>query len=757
MKFTKSILAKRASAPAVESEVIDQAKIDQLAEKNADIDEVATGGEGIQTAEQKPDTTKDITMSEVDQVVAGESDPKNVVGEQSDEKAPVVKDAGADLPGAVGKGDEVADNKGNTEVPDTENEDETGTAPTETKPDPEADSNEAVATGEETAPSKEDAAAAVAADLEADPVDSPVTEEEGTEASADDTAEAAEEEANLDNAEAGADTESDPANSAEGEATEAEDQPGEEGAAEAAAEVSDAPVEVAAVEVDPTEAGDTTAADEVDAIAVGDDVVVPVEVNEPGEPVVAEVQFEEPVGETEIVVATGAATDGTADTTAAIVAEPEAAPVAVVEGPEATPDFVAVADATDGVVPAATEVDEAFESADVIETDIVEQEPTYEILSEAVQTYPEVVAVLDNALANGGISVEAAALLNIFTQRDGIPAGMNVATESYGGYARSQTRIALESIKESLRQWWADLVKWAKEQRDRLAAWLKSLFDASTAMRKEAEAIIKDAEGLTTDATGDIEVKDPSALVKDGAISTDIARDVTELAQLIGRVYVPLGNACMEGCGKAATVIADLKGDEEKGAVATEIARAFESADAAFRSKLNEPGATDGFRQSKVQIGERVLRGKVGDHNSDVTLSDFATGDECLAFVPVTEETPADLTVKALKLGDAVDTAKAVLALLDAIEETKKMEAPCKTAADKVDAAGEHLVKLAEEDSTNSELVSELRSVVMSLQKEMSTPFSRSMKYFAAVARAALSAARQSLPKAGAAEQSEEA
>lgn len=767
MKFTKSILSKRA-APAVESEVIDQAKIDQLAAQNADADEVATGGEGIQSAEQKPDTTKDITIAEVDEVIAGETNP--------------IKDDGANKDAGNGTNDEVADDKGVTEVEATELKDETGAAPTDGKPDPEAEENEAVATGEETAASNEDAAAAVAADLAAEPA---TTEEEAEETAAvidaaadsldvggnidavadDDAAANAEEETATQeeqNAEeeaaaaaedeaagepAAAEAEADAAVDDEAAAQEAEiDAAADQAAADAASDVAADPVEPPAVEVEPAADGETTGADEVPEPA-GEVTEQPLE--EPAA-VIVEQPSEEPVGETEIVVTTGDAVDGVQQTEeAAVVTDPVEVPAAV-EPAAATPDFVAVAEATDGVVPAVTEVDEAFTAADVIEAGMGAEEPTYEVLSDAVQTYPEVVAVLDNALQNGGISVEAAALLNIFTQRDGIPADMNVATESYGGYARSQTRVAIESIKDSLRQWWNDLRAWLKEQRERFAAWLKSLFDASGALRKNAEAILEKANAAEVDSDATIEFNSMALLGKDGGFSKDLPADLRELTDLINRAYVPLATLEMADCGKAADVIAQLKGDEEVGAVALDLARAFEQSSSAFRSKLTEPGSEDGYRQSRVQLGGYVLRGQVGDNSTDPTLADMTKGD-CLVFTKVTDE--ADVKeVKALSRTDIIDTARAVIGLLDAIEETKKLDGPCKGASTKIDAAGEHLAKMGEGAEVANELQTGLRQVVLALEKETLTPFSKSIKYFSAVARAALVAADKSLPAAEKAE-----
>ncbi|UQT03150.1 hypothetical protein TOTORO_02870 [Serratia phage vB_SmaS-Totoro] len=757
MKFTKSILSKR-PAPAVESEVIDQAKIDQLAAQNADKDEVATGGEGIQSAEQQPDTTKDVTMAEVDEVIAGETNP--------------IKDDGANKDTGNGTSDEVADEKGVSEVENTESKDESGTAPTEGKPDPEAEENEAVATGEETAASNEDAAAAVAAELNAEPdskeeeetaeqeeeaanaEEEASTEEEQNaeeeaaaaaedEAAGEPAAAEAEADASADDAVA-ADVDADAAATDEAAAQEAEiDAAADQAAADAASDVAAEPVEPPAVEVEPGAEGETTGADEVAAPA-GEVTEQPLE--EPAA-VIVEQPSEEPVGETEIVVATGDAVDGVQQTEeAAVVTAPVEVPAAVTEPAEAAPDFVAVAESTDGVVPAVTEVDEAFTAADAVETELETEEPTYEVLSDAVQTYPEVVAVLDNALENGGVSVEAAALLNIFTQRDGIPADMNVATESYGGYARSQTRIAIESIKDSLRQWWNDLRAWMKEQRERFAAWLKSLFDTTTALRKSAESILQKAEAIETDSDATIDVNGAVWLTKDNAFSKDLPADVRELTDLINRTYLPLATLDMAACGKAGDVIAQLKGDESVETVALELARSFEQSDSAVRSKLTEPGSEDGFRQSRVQLGGYVLRGQVGDNSKEPSLSDMSKGD-CLVFTKVTEEVDVK-EVKALSRTDIMDVARAVIGLLDAIEETKKLDGPCKAASGKIDAAGEHLAKMGEGDEVANELQTGLRQVVLALEKETVAPFSKSIKYFSAVARAALAVAGKSLPTA---------
>lgn len=767
MKFTKSILAK-ASAPAVESEVVDQAKIDLI----------ATGGEGVETAEQKPDVTKDITTAEVDQVIAGEADPENVVGAPSDDAAPEVADAGANLPGAVGNGDEVADDKGVSEVKPDENAEITGAAPTDGTPNPDADNIEAVATGEETAaPSKEDAAAAVAADLadgSEDPEDKGDKEytdeekavfegaaaeeiEEATDAVAaatdaveegspdapalveDAAQEVAEAEHTADDLQMVADAETPteevvaevPADDVVVDAPVEEPAPVEEVAAE--------PVEPPAVETDPADAGETTAADEVPDVVT--DAVVDVEV--PAETVVeteipvdapdaviVELPGEEPVGETDIAVVTSPETvaDAIADAAPVVAEIPVETEIVV----PAEPAFVAVSEGTD-VVPAPVAVDDVFVATDAIGEQIEQAGYEEDVLANALNTYPAVRQVLSDALDNGGISVEAAALLNLFTARDGIPVGMGVSTESYGYTARSQTRVSMESIGASIRDWWQKMVVWMKEQAARFAEWIKSIVGSLKKLRDETKAIMAAAAEMTEDLNKEIDQPSLEILSLGGKISPEnLSRDLIEVSTVIRRSLVPIATSLMKDSVKSAEFIAQLKGDEAPEAIAEGLMKTCQSTDSEIRAKLTESSSEDGYRQSKALLGERVLRGAVIDNNHDYTLSEIAQSGKILEVYKL-PDVERSTKARSLSRDDIVELRGAVDGFYDVVEvigESYGTSSSSRAVDEAVSKAGEHLVTLAEDtENGNNPAYSELRKIVSSLGKTSTETFKQPLAY----------------------------
>lgn len=759
MKFTKSILAK-ASAPAVESEVVDQAKIDLI----------ATGGEGVETAEQKPDVTKDITTAEVDQVIAGEADPDNVVLAPSDDAAPEVADAGSNLPGAVGNGDEVADDKGVSEVKPDETAEITDTAPTDGTPNPEADNIEAVATGEETAaPSKEDAAAAVAADLadgSEDPEDKGDKEYTDEEKAVFEGAAAEEIEEATDAVAAATDAVEEGAADAPAlveeaaqEVAEAEhtaddlemvadaETPTEEVVAEVPADdvavdapvedVAAEPVEPPAVETDPAEAGETTAADEVPDVVT--DAVVDAEV--PAEAVVeteipvdapdaviVELPGDEPVGETDIAVVTSPETvaDAIADASPVVAEVPADVEIVV----PAEPAFVAVSEGTD-VVPAPVAVDDVFVGADAIHNEMEEAAYEEDVLSNALETYPAVRQVLSDAMDNGGISVEAAALLNLFTARDGIPVGMGVSTESYGYTARSQTRVSMEAIGASIREWWQKMVVWMKEQAARFAEWIKSIVGSMKQLKEQSQAIFETAKAMETDMEGDVESKHIENLSLGGTVSPEnLARNLIEMNNVLRRALVPIAVAVNKDTVKSADFIAQLKGDESPEVIADGLMKTCQGTDSEIRAKLTETSDTDGYRQSKVMLGERVLRGAVIDNNHDYTLEEIASSGAVVDMyqLPDVEHATKARAMKRTEFEELQEPIWEFYGIVDTIGDSFNGASDAINSA--VTKAGQHLVSLAEDEKNgDNPSFTYLRKIISGMRKNASLTYSSPMSY----------------------------
>lgn len=150
---------------------------------------------------------------------------------------------------------------------------------------------------------------------------------------------------------------------------------------------------------------------------------------------------------------------------------------------------------TDGVVQDAVDIPvvnpEADDSVEVIDTaDFTTGEEDEEsIIGEALDTYPKVIDVVEGSLQNGGLSVEAMALLNIFTARDGIPVKSDVSLENYNYTAKSQSKLAVESLKEDMQGWMEKALEMIKRGLAKIKEFLHERFNQVGILQRRAKAL----------------------------------------------------------------------------------------------------------------------------------------------------------------------------------------------------------------------------------------------------------------------------
>ena len=148
----------------------------------------------------------------------------------------------------------------------------------------------------------------------------------------------------------------------------------------------------------------------------------------------------------------------------------------------------------EGVVEAVAEepVDLSPESDDgdlVIEDFTTGTEDEEGILTEALDTYPQVVDVLEKSLDGKGVSVEAMMILNIFMKRDGNPLQSDVSLENYNFTSRTQTRLAVESIQEDMKSWAAQAIEFVKKAIGKIREFLHQRFNQVGILQRRADAL----------------------------------------------------------------------------------------------------------------------------------------------------------------------------------------------------------------------------------------------------------------------------
>lgn len=143
----------------------------------------------------------------------------------------------------------------------------------------------------------------------------------------------------------------------------------------------------------------------------------------------------------------------------------------------------------------------AMEELDAIGGEIVEDQQEGDLLSEAVDTYPQVVEMIEEDIENnGGVSVESAKYLNFILNQAGLGDIISVSVEDFADNQRrlNATQVSLEGIKETLRNWWENLLNWFKKMREKLKKWWIKNFSAASALKSRAANLAERAKKVTT-------------------------------------------------------------------------------------------------------------------------------------------------------------------------------------------------------------------------------------------------------------------
>lgn len=201
----------------------------------------------------------------------------------------------------------------------------------------------------------------------------------------------------------------------------------------------------------------------------------------------------------------------------------------VTETPEA--EAPAAEAPAEGVVEAVAEepVDLSPESDDgdlVIEDFTTGTEDEESILTEALDTYPQVVDVLEKSLDGKGVSVEAMMILNIFMKRDGNPLQSDVSLENYNFTSRTQTRLAVESIQEDMKVWFERIIAFIKDKMAKGKEFIRSAFSRTDILIRKAEALKGLDQGKTPN--GSVSGEFLSQLTTGGKVDGNFAKAFNE-------------------------------------------------------------------------------------------------------------------------------------------------------------------------------------------------------------------------------------
>ncbi|EBW9734457.1 hypothetical protein DQR70_05635 [Salmonella enterica subsp. enterica serovar Oslo] len=285
-----------------------------------------------------------------------------------------------------------------------------------------------------------------------------------------------------------------------------------------------------------------------------------------------------------------------------------------------------------------------------------------EILAEAVETYPRVVEMIEEDIeSNGGVSTESAKYLNFILDRAGLNGLVNVSVENFGDNTRrlGETRVSLEGIKETLRNWWENLLAWFKKMREKMKKWWVKNFSAAAAIKSRAANLADRAKKITSSNAKEKKLSFPrlqSTLMTNGKL------DGNTLAAGL-KVATDLGNGIFgEWQEKSIAAAEDLLNVIDSANVDK---AGLDALGSNIVSSLQKAGAVNPTGMSTVVGDVPDAYGKNNSADYDVKMSAVLPGQKAL-FLRQRKNSPAGtgigglqnavdwLSTRAFKMDDAV-------------------------------------------------------------------------------------------------------
>lgn len=188
--------------------------------------------------------------------------------------------------------------------------------------------------------------------------------------------------------------------------------------------------------------------------------------------------------------------------TAAVTVTKDAGAAADADGtvvtvtPEEGEEVTVVIDADEVIVDNSDSLEEAIADTAAEEDELDDEAAKVEVLQDAAQGLESILNVLSDAQQRGGLTRETAqmahlALESIAKEWGGTSGDLMYSVESFGGSSTrlDATRLSMESIKEQLMKVWRAIKNALIAMKDKVVAFLKTIFVASERMLARAKKL----------------------------------------------------------------------------------------------------------------------------------------------------------------------------------------------------------------------------------------------------------------------------
>lgn len=413
----------------------------------------------------------------------------------------------------------------------------------------------------------------------------------------------------------------------------------------------------------------------------------------------------------------------------------------------------------------------ALEEVDRAEVAINQDLPEGEDLSEALNdTYPEVVEILENAQEAGGISVECAALLNLLNRVHGADGRVGVAVESFAdaGSRRQATRVAIEGIKATMKDWWRRLKAWFVKMRTKLKTWWEKTWAAAPRLKASAQSIRDRASktsGVAKEKNFEM-VRVQQTLYVGGSFPSDMPGALQKMNQIANGIFNTAQTDCLKSAEGIMNAIEGASFNDEAGinAFATALGQSLPSVPG---NVFNQQVSGDVPDVAKVGNGFTAKRtdeflggkcvyaiyqsGSIGDGAEGIKqMADLISGSR--TFVGPVNKKEADDSAKQVPVAAANAVQRIcdeVIHLCDAIEAYKRNFTAQEKAHDHLNKAGDALDRATNGSDDKVEgltrVISDVKRIVPAVHRFIDEPSTSFAREFLNVGRFALQYADKSL------------